>query len=147
MGNLKEKVAYLQGLTQGLNVGTQSAEGKLILNIIEVLDDVAEEFHSMYTMQQDLENYVETIDEDLTELEDEIYEESPHNGDYVEMKCPSCHEVVTFESEVIDDNEAIEVTCPYCGDVVYDNTVDVDSEVLVDDQIGADLKRAIHPGV
>lgn len=43
MTSLKERVAYLQGLTQGLNVNSQSSEGKLLLNIIEVLDDVAEE--------------------------------------------------------------------------------------------------------
>ena len=74
MGNIKERVAYLQGLTQGLNVSLHSAEGKLLINIIDVLDDMAEEINNIQMEQADLEAYVESMDEDLTDLEEEVYE-------------------------------------------------------------------------
>ncbi|MDF2593655.1 MAG: hypothetical protein K0S75_3121, partial [Clostridia bacterium] len=75
MGNIKERVAYLQGLTQGLNVNERSAEGKLLINIIDVLDDMAEEFNNIQMVQEDLETYIESMDDDLTDLEDEVYED------------------------------------------------------------------------
>ena len=74
MGNIKERVAYLQGLTQGLNVSLHSAEGKLLINIIDVLDDMAEEINNIQMGQADLETYIESMDEDLTDLEEEVYE-------------------------------------------------------------------------
>ena len=41
---ISEKVAYLKGLAEGLNLDTESKEGKLIVAIIDVLDDMAEKF-------------------------------------------------------------------------------------------------------
>ena len=41
---ISEKVAYLKGLAEGLNLDTDSKEGKLIAAIIDVLDDMAEKF-------------------------------------------------------------------------------------------------------
>jgi ribosomal protein S27E len=150
MGNIKEKVAYLQGLTQGLNVNDHSAEGKLLLNIIDVLDDFAEEVQHMHLVQEDLENYVETIDEDLTDLEEEIYEAETDDeeADFVEVQCPSCHEAVSFDSDVLADDDAVEVTCPYCGEVVYDNMLEDDD--MLDMEAGTSdvsFKHGIHPGV
>lgn len=146
MGNIKEKVAYLQGLTKGLNVSDASSEGKLILNIIDVLDDMAEEIKNVHMVHEDLENYVETIDEDLTELEEEVYEEEL-DEDYVEVECPFCHETVAFESELLDDDDAVEVTCPHCGEVVYDNVLEFDDVDVDSDMSSNALRNGIHPGI
>lgn len=143
MGNIKEKVAYLQGLTKGLNVSGHSSEGKLLLNMVDVLQDMAKEIDCLHTGQEDLENYVETIDEDLTDLEEEVYEDVD-DIETVEIECPSCHETVAFESELLNEDDVIEVTCPNCGEVVYDNTLDfADSEG--EEEIV--FRRSIHPGV
>lgn len=157
MRNLKEKVAYLHGLTQGLNVNEHSSEGKVLLNIIDVLESFADEVQNVNLAQLELEEYVESIDEDLTDLEDQIYEEDADDDGYddddlygeadddmVEMACPACHEMVTFESSILDDEEDIEVTCPYCGGVVYDNELDI----TVDNQYNQRATGHImHPGV
>jgi sarcosine oxidase delta subunit len=153
MQKIKEKVAYLQGLTHGLNVDDHSAEGKLLVNIIDVLDDIAEEFQHINLVQEDLENYVESIDEDLNELEEEIYEaEDDLDDDYVEVNCPHCHEDVTFEANVLGEEDMVEVTCPYCGNVVYDNTAEFTErsdaiDIRPSNASGIDLKRAMHPGI
>lgn len=156
MQKIKEKVAYLQGLTHGLNVDDHSAEGKLLVNIIDVLDDIAEEFQHINLVQEDLESYVESIDEDLNDLEEEIYETDEDldelDDDYVEVNCPHCHEDVTFEANVLGDDDMVEVTCPYCGNVVYDNTAEytersVAGELKSSGAAGIDLKRAMHPGI
>jgi ribosomal protein S27E len=127
LGFVKEKVAYLQGLTKGLEVNEQSSEGKLLVNIIDVLDDFAEEFESMTDAHEDLEEYVTTLDEDLTELEDEVYEDSSCDDDgYVEVECPRCHDQVAFEADVLHDDNDLEITCPSCGTVVYESVFEGD---------------------
>lgn len=155
MGNLKEQVAYLQGLTKGLNLNENSAEGKMLLKIVDVLDSFAEEIQCVNVAQEDLETYVETIDEDLTDLEDEIYVDSYEGAsnselvdgydddEFVEVACPVCHEEVTFDADILDDDDAIEVTCPHCGGVVYDNTLAFDEDEL--DNL--DTRHTMHPGV
>lgn len=149
MGNIKERVAYLQGLTQGLNINSQSSEGKLLINIIDVLDDMAEEFNNIQMVQDDLETFVESLDEDLTDLEEEVYEDTVEE-DYVEMQCPSCHETVSFASDVLEEEDDIEVSCPHCGDTVYDSTLEVDvidMDDEFDNHAGGSIRYGIHPGI
>ena len=161
MRNLKEKVAYLHGLTQGLNVSEHSSEGKILINIIDVLDSFADEVQNVNAAQVELEDYVESIDEDLTDLEDQLYEDYDLDAtvddfadDYtevlsdeeamVEVSCPVCHELVTFEAEILDDPEDIEVTCPHCGGVVYDNTLAEDNNSRPMAYPGDTI---MHPGI
>lgn len=147
MGNhLKTRVAYLQGLTQGLNVSEHSAEGKLLINIIDVLDDMAEEFNNMQMVQEDLETYVESMDEDLTDLEEEIYEDVDRE-EMVEVQCPSCHETVTFESSLLEDEDDLEVSCPHCGEIVYDSALEVEVSDMDNGQANSDFRYGIHPGI
>jgi len=141
MTNIKEKVAYLQGLTRGLDVTDYSSEGKLLLNVVDVLQDMAEEIHCVHVAQEDLENFMEAIDEDLSELEDEVYE-GVYNADTVEVECPACHELIAFESNLLDEDNVVEVTCPKCGEVVYENTI----EFADDDGLELAMHR-VHPGV
>lgn len=142
MSHLKERVAYLQGLTKGLNVSDQSAEGKLLINIVDVLDSFAEEVKCLHSAHQDLEDYVETIDEDLTDVEEEVYEDI--DEEYVEVECPDCHETVTFEADLLDEDEALEVTCPHCGEVVYENILDHDFDEDMDEVV---VTRVPNPGL
>ena len=81
MTKIKQRVAYLQGLSQGLNIHLHSAEGKLLINIIDVLNDMADEINNIQMEQADLETYVESMDEDLTDLEEEVYD-STGNDDF-----------------------------------------------------------------
>jgi len=147
MSNIKERVAYLHGLTQGLNIGSQSAEGKLLINIIDVLDDMAEEVNNIQLVQEDLETYVESMDEDLTDLEEEVYEDMS-GDDVVEVQCPSCRETVSFESDLLDDDDDVEVSCPHCGDTVYNSTLEIESIDMDDDRlINNNIRYGIHPGI
>ncbi|MCC5464326.1 CD1247 N-terminal domain-containing protein [Pelosinus baikalensis] len=146
MGNIKERVAYLQGLTQGLNVNERSAEGKLLINIIDVLDDMAEEFNNIQMVQEDLETYVESMDDDLTDLEDEVYEDID-NEELVEVQCPSCHETVSFESSLLESDDDLEVSCPHCGDIVYDSTLEIEVSDNGNRQVNSDFRYGIHPGI
>lgn len=125
MADLREKVAYLEGLTKGMDLAADSAENKLLLQMIAVMGDMAEAVDGLQNEQRELEDYVESIDEDLANVEENIYEEDDGEAESVEMECPACHETVTFDAALLDADEAVEVTCPQCGGVVYDNTLEV----------------------
>lgn len=75
MDYLLKRVAYLQGLADGFEIDETSKEGKLLLEIIDVLSDIVDEVKDS---NKDLENYVDMVEEDLSELEDYVYD----NDDY-----------------------------------------------------------------
>ncbi|MFA5577003.1 MAG: CD1247 N-terminal domain-containing protein [Tissierellaceae bacterium] len=74
MDYLKQKVSYLQGLADGLGIDESTKEGKLLLLIVEVLEDFADVLDETIENQMELEEYVNFIDEDLADVEDEIYD-------------------------------------------------------------------------
>lgn len=124
MNDLKTRVAYLQGLSTGLELG-ESKEGKLLQGIIDVLDEFADCVGDLTEGQEQLEDYLESIDEDLYQLEDEVFEnDSEHctcGDDYLEVDCPKCGETVCFETDILEDDDIVEVTCPNCDEVVFVN--------------------------
>ncbi|MDA8235999.1 MAG: AraC family transcriptional regulator [Clostridia bacterium] len=132
MKELNEKVSYLQGLADGLEIDADSKQGRLISEIIGVLGEFADHIENLKTAHHDLEDYVESIDEDLYDLEDELTDEQVRfdeddldDVEYVDVECPKCQEVVCFEADVLDDEDTIEVTCPNCNEVVFVNDEDV----------------------
>lgn len=136
MGEIREQVAYLKGLAEGLNVG-ESAEGKLIVKMFDVLDSIADAFDDVDDEIEELEEYIEAVDEDLSEME-EIFEDDDCDCDddepeIFEVECPSCGETVNFTSDMIDCDDDVEILCPNCDAVVY--TVEhIDGEDLEEDE-------------
>ena len=50
MSYVSEKVAYLNGLMEGLGIGDATPEGKMIGKIVEVLEDMAQAMDEMDEM-------------------------------------------------------------------------------------------------
>ncbi len=84
MDFLLQKVSYLQGLADGLGVDDTTKEGKLLLHIIDTLEEFADVLADTIEDQIELEEYVNFIDEDLSDLEDEVYddEDDDYDDDY-----------------------------------------------------------------
>ena len=70
---ISEKVAYLKGLAEGLNLDTDSKEGKLIAAIIDVLDDMAEKFAEVDDEPCDVEDGLDAVSDDLSDVEETLY--------------------------------------------------------------------------
>ena len=84
MDFLLQKVSYLQGLADGLGVDDTTKEGKLLLHIIDTLEEFADVLADTIDDQIELEEYVNFIDEDLADLEEEIYDNEDDDDDYDE---------------------------------------------------------------
>jgi hypothetical protein len=111
MGYLKERVYYLKGLSEGLNVGS-SDEGKLLNAIIEVLDDFAVSVEEIEQAHEELAEQVDNIDEDLASVEDIVFVDDDEEDEH-ELACPFCKEVFSIHVNDID-TERNTITCPHC---------------------------------
>ena len=72
--SVSEKVAYLRGLMEGLDMDEDKKETKLFNAIIEALDDVASELSDMDEDMEELADYIEELDEDLGDVEEFVYD-------------------------------------------------------------------------
>lgn len=115
---ITEKVAYLKGLMEGLDLDKTTKEGKVLDAMADILEDLA------LTVADNCDQ-IDAIDEDLESLEEYVYDEfdfdedgyddifgDDDEGEY-EFECPNCHEVVFIDESVFDEGKEIE--CPNCG--------------------------------
>ena len=122
---ITEKVAYLKGLAEGMELDTEKKEGKLLAAIIDVLDDIALEIADMKADQEELYDGLDAVSDDLEDVEDAVfgeddedeedvyeYEEPEEDEDCYATTCPTCEETIYFDESVLEDGEVI---CPNCG--------------------------------
>ncbi len=120
-----EKVAYIKGLAEGLSLDENTAEGKLIAAIIDLLGDITEEICDIEDACDELCEQVDAVDEDLSAVEDIIYECCDDDCDcdcdddcdccddeLYEIECPNCHDTIYLDEEMIC---AGGIECPNCG--------------------------------
>lgn len=126
---LTEKVAYLKGLMDGLELDDSSKESKLIKAIVDVLDDMALTVSDLEDEVADLDEQVELIDEDLDTLEEDYYslfdDEDEEDEDdecdcceddeLYEVKCPNCGDLIYLDGEMLDEGS---IACPNCKELL-----------------------------
>ena len=72
---ISEKIAYLKGLMEGMNVDTESNEGKLFAAVVDVLDEIALEVEDLTDEVMELGDGLDVISDDLGDVEDIVYDE------------------------------------------------------------------------
>ena len=119
---ITEKAAYIKGLFDGYELNTDSKEGKIISEMLTLIADMADEISALKSDNRELHEYVEELDHDLGEVEEELYfeedfdedDECDEDSEYFEIECPSCGEIVCFDETLEDD----ELVCPACGELI-----------------------------
>ena len=161
MSNLGEKVSYLKGLAEGMKIDASSGEGKLIVQMIDVLSEAAKQLDELQEAYQELNDYVECIDDDLEELElqcegeegdDEdgfdFDEDEPDEGDeegdftFVEDHDETSEEdgEAGEESEEDDSDDCamyVGCLCPECGGMFCIDSGDDGDKLLICPHCGA----------
>jgi hypothetical protein len=127
---LPEKVSYLQGLMDGMEIDTNTKEGKLFKAIADILDDVAIQLEDLEDQVDEITEAVDEIDEDLGDLEKEIFE----------CDCGCCDDD-DDDDEDFDVEDADEIVIPlYSGD---DETIFV-PEKEIDENDVADFLELVE---
>ena len=130
MNTVQEKIAYLRGLITGADFFSKDQTAQSVwTQLLEILDHLASDVDDLREFQEEMEDYIDAIDDDLAELQEDVYGEDldidEDDDGWVDVVCPNCGDSVTFEEDALYDDDT-EITCPHCGEVVYtgDNTVD-----------------------
>ena len=65
---ITEKVAYLKGLAEGMDLDTDKKVGKLLAAIIDTLDDIALELEDIKDEQAELADGLDAVSDDLEDV-------------------------------------------------------------------------------
>ncbi len=140
--DLKAQVSYLKGLAEGLKIDEEQKEGKMITKIIDLLDNLVDELAELQEDHDELCEYTEAIDDDLTELEENYFDQDEDElelenekeyedyGEGFTIECPNCREMVVIGADLLDGDSPLEVTCPGCGEIVLIDDEDWEEDEL-----------------
>ena len=130
---ITEKVAYLKGLMDGLDIDKSTKEGKIFAAMADVLEDIA------LTVADNCDQ-IDAIDEDLENLEEFVYEgdlfDDEDDDDFCfgdcddcdgcddmdydeyeyEIECSNCHETIFIDESAFEEGKTFE--CPACGTIL-----------------------------
>ena len=149
---LSEKSAYLKGLMEGMELKTDSDEGKMIAAIVELLGDVTKTLSDVQETTIAISDELDEIEDDLDAIEDFImdedddYDDDDEDDDFdyeddededleegfdfgdeettiYEVRC-ACGNVIDFDEETL---EAGSIVCPNCGETL-EFSLDEDDE-------------------
>jgi len=116
---ISEKVAYLKGLAEGLDLDTvKSKEGKLISVMIGILEELAMSVEDLEENALDLGEEIDVLSDDLADVEEVVFDEEDdaededYDDDWFEVECPTCGETIVVDEEALAEGE---VECPACG--------------------------------
>ena len=146
---ISEKSAYLKGLMDGLKLDTETAEGKMIAAMVELLGDLSKKVTDIEDTTIAISDELDEIEEDLDAIEDfimdededeyddedldwddedEDFEEGFDFGDedttIYEVEC-ACGNIIDFDEETL---EAGSIVCDNCGETLEFSLEDEDDE-------------------
>ena len=71
---LTEKMSYLQGMLDGLDIDTSTKEGKLLVQMTEVMHEMVMCVDDLQTQVDELTELCDILDSDLGEMEEDFYD-------------------------------------------------------------------------
>ena len=87
-----------------------------VFSILEIMNQKIEE---LTINQETLEENIKFMDDDLTNIQDELFEEvsidelNDIEDEYTEIICANCHKPIFMEQSTLSNND--EIPCPYCN--------------------------------
>ena len=126
--NLTDKMAYLCGMVDGMELDlTSSKEGKVLGKILDVMQEMTAYIVDLQTQVDELTDTCDLLDQDLGDLEDIVFDEDDDEDydeydDYYdededdevqyETVCPTCKNTIVLSESILDKGE---MPCPCCG--------------------------------
>jgi len=123
---ISEKVSYLKGLADGLDIDTETKEGKLFSVIIDVLDEIADKLEEIEENALDIAEEIDAMSDDLADVEEIVFDEDDEccccdddddeccceDAVLYAVTCPECENEITVDEDVLGLGE---IDCPNCG--------------------------------
>ncbi len=147
--NLTERISYIKGLIDGLNLDASKPEIKVINAIVELLDDMAYSVSDMEDLYDELSAQVDEIDQDLADVESDVYDDEcdcddccdhdfceDEDNPFYEVTCGACGQKINVSEDVLLEGE---IECPNCGELLEFDFSDLfDDDCCCDDDCDCD---------
>ncbi len=114
---ISEKLAYIKGLRDGLNLDTTRPEGRLIDAVLDVLGDISRAISDLDDQALAVSDELDEMEESLDLLETAVYEED--DDEYEEIEDDE-DENEDEDDEDDEDNEDDDEEYEYDGEVIYE---------------------------
>lgn len=147
MSKLTDRISYLKGMAAGMKLNMEKDSIKLMLEMLNAMGEMAEEMQAMTEAHNDLNEYVESIDDDLSDLEETLFGDDELHGE--DCDCEECagEDDLDFDDEDdedAEDDELITYACPHCGHEIEFRASDVDFE---EDTLCPECQQPIFPEI
>ena len=131
MSKLTDRISFLKGMAAGMKLNMDKDSNKLMLEMLTVMGEMAEEMAAMTEAHNDLNEYVESIDDDLANLEENLFgeddleevdeeaddDEDETDDDLIVYACPHCGHEIEFSASDVDFDE--DFLCPACDKPIF----------------------------
>lgn len=132
--SVTERVAYLKGLIAGMDIDTSNKEGKILAEILGILEDLAFSVSDLEENAADVNEELEQLYDEIDEMATDLYDlEGEEDDDYdyldedlFEFVCPTCGEEIYVEESTLDEGG---MKCPACGEDIEFDLSDLEEEV------------------
>lgn len=114
---ITEKVAYLKGMFDGMNLDTEkSKEAKLLGAVIDILEEMGASLADVDERFEAVGEEIDALSDDLSDVEEIVYDEDEDDAEedddnFFEIECPNCGEPLCVDEEVLDEGT---IQCPAC---------------------------------
>ena len=112
---ISEKVAYIQGLFDGLKLDTEkSGEARILSEVLDVLQQIGNQIDSTEDSTSRLFDELDDLRDSVADLEGAVFDgdDGDTDEDFFEIPCPTCGEDLVVDDEAL---AAGVVDCPVCG--------------------------------
>ncbi len=124
MKRITDRTSYLRGLAEGLGIDKEKTENKLMLEMLAVMEEMAQKIVELDGDIDELDEYVASMENDLSDVEDALFadgdddeeeeaDEELDEDEEVEVNCPHCGKEFTIRAGEINFDD--DVLCPACG--------------------------------
>lgn len=116
-----ERVAYLKGLFEGLDIDTEKKEGKLLAGMISAMAELAEAVTDLKQQNEelldeldDVYDEISAVTEDFLTVDDEDEDLALEaDEDLYQVICPTCGEVLYLDQDMLETGS---IVCGACGE-------------------------------
>ncbi len=131
---LMEKVAYLKGLMNGLELEADKKETKVFNAIVDVLDELASTLTDVVEETDEMSELIDVLDQDLGDVEEVVFGDDEDDDECCcgdeeetyEITCPTCGNTIYIDESMLDEGE---MKCPNCGqELEFDLDIDEDED-------------------
>ena len=132
MSKLTDRANYLRGLAEGMKLNPEKDSNRVLLELLDLVAEMASELEALDASQQQLSDFVDMMDDDLSTVEEILSDDEEEDWDEDGE-----------EEDAEDDDISVTYTCPHCGEEI---TLSLDDLDLEDDMPCPACGKPLFPG-